>query len=80
EQARKDYDAFEFHRIYQAVHNFCVVDLSNFYLDVLKDRLYVERAGSATRRAAQSAMFLMLDGITRLLAPILAFTSDEIWR
>ncbi|HAH79209.1 MAG TPA: hypothetical protein DCL64_06810, partial [Ruminococcaceae bacterium] len=61
-------------------HNFCVVDLSNFYLDVLKDRLYVERAGSATRRAAQSAMFLMLDGITRLLAPILAFTSDEIWR
>ncbi len=80
EQARRDYENFEFHLVYHAVHNFCVVDLSNFYLDVLKDRLYVEKAGSGTRRAAQSAMFRILDGITRLLAPILAFTSDEIWK
>ena len=74
------YRTFDFHIAYHAIHNFCVVDMSNFYLDVLKDRLYVEKAESESRRAAQSAMFLILDGLTRLLAPILAFTSDEIWR
>ena len=79
EQADEGYRTFEFHNAYHAVHNFCVVDLSNFYLDVMKDRLYVERASSATRRAAQTVMFLILDGMTRLISPILAFTSDEIW-
>lgn len=74
------YNAYVFHVAYHAIHNFCVVDMSNFYLDVLKDRLYVEKADSKTRRAAQTAMYLILDGMTRLLAPILAFTSDEIWR
>ena len=80
EQAKKGYETYEFHEAYHAIHNFCVVDMSNFYLDVLKDRLYVEKADSATRRAAQTAMFLILDGMTRLISPILAFTSDEIWR
>ena len=80
EQAKHGYETYEFHDAYHAIHNFCVVDMSNFYLDVLKDRLYVEKADSATRRAAQSAMYLILDGMTRLISPILAFTSDEIWR
>ncbi|NLJ31969.1 MAG: isoleucine--tRNA ligase [Clostridiales bacterium] len=74
------YESFEFHNAYHAIHNFCVVDMSNFYLDVLKDRLYVEKAASESRRAAQTAMYLILDGMTRLVSPILAFTSDEIWR
>lgn len=73
------YKTFEFHAVYHAIHNFCVVDMSNFYLDVLKDRLYEEKAESEQRRAAQTAIFLILDGMTRLLAPVLAFTSDEIW-
>lgn len=73
------YKAFEFHVAYHAIHNFCVVDMSNFYLDVLKDRLYVEKADCKERRAAQTAMFQILSGLTRLIAPILGFTSDEIW-
>ncbi len=73
------YESFEYHNAYHAIHNFCVVDMSNFYLDVLKDRLYVEKAKSESRRAAQTAMYLILNGMTRLISPILAFTSDEIW-
>ena len=73
------YDRFEFHQVYHSVHNFCVVDMSNFYLDVLKDRLYTEKADSPARRAAQTAMYLILDALTRMLAPILAYTADEIW-
>ena len=73
------YDRFEFHQVYHAIHNFCVVDMSNFYLDVLKDRLYTEKADSTARRAAQTSMFMILDALTRMLAPILAYTSDEIW-
>ncbi len=76
----KGYESFEFHESCHAIHNFCVVDMSSFYLDVLKDRLYVEKPESETRRAAQTAMFLILDGMARLVTPILAFTSDEIWR
>lgn len=75
----KAYKTFEFHVAYHAIHNFCVVDMSNFYLDVLKDRLYVEKANCKERRAAQTAMFQILSGLTRLIAPILGFTSDEIW-
>ncbi len=73
------YDRLEFHIVYHALHNFCVVDMSNFYLDVIKDRLYVEAAGSKARRSAQTTMHLILSALTRLLAPILAFTADEIW-
>ncbi|MDD4698707.1 MAG: isoleucine--tRNA ligase [Oscillospiraceae bacterium] len=74
------YDNFEYHLIFHAVHNFCVVDMSNFYLDALKDRLYVAKTDSATRRAAQSTIYKILDTLTRLIAPILAFTGDEIWK
>lgn len=79
DKMRKAYDNFEFHQAYHAVHNFCVVDMSNFYLDVIKDRLYVEKADSKKRRAAQTAMYIILDTMTRLIAPILAYTADEIW-
>ena len=75
--ARTAYDKYEFHGVYRAVYNFCVVDMSNFYLDIIKDRLYC--GGEAERRSAQTALYYILDGMTRLIAPILAFTSDEIW-
>jgi len=78
-KAKDGYDRYEFHQIYHAVHNFCVVDMSNFYLDVLKDRLYVEKKDSVTRRAAQTVIYTVLDTITRLVSPILAFTAEEIW-
>jgi len=60
--------------------NFCIVDLSNFYLDVLKSRLYTEKPDSLERRSAQSAMYLILDAMVKLLAPVLAYTSEEIWK
>ncbi len=73
------YDTFEFHAIYHGVHNFCNVDLSAFYLDVLKDRLYTCKADSRERRAAQTAIYHILDRLVRLMAPILSFTADEAW-
>ena len=79
-ECRDAYDHYEYHLIFHAVHNFCVLDLSNFYLDVVKDRLYVEKAQSATRRAAQTTIYRVLDTLDRLIAPILAFTSEEIWQ
>lgn len=78
-KVREGYDTFEFHQVYHAIHNFCVVDMSNFYLDVIKDRLYAEKADSAARRAAQTTIYRILDAMTRMIAPILAYTSDEIW-
>ncbi len=77
---REAYENFEYHIIFHAIHNFCVIDMSNFYLDVLKDRLYVEAKDSATRRAAQTAIYKILDALCRLVSPILAFTADEIWQ
>lgn len=79
-KVREGYDSFEFHQVFHAIHNFCVVDMSNFYLDVLKDRLYTEQADSEGRRAAQTAIYIILDAMTRMVSPILAFTSDEIWQ
>lgn len=76
---KENYEKYEYHTIFHALHNFCVIDMSNFYLDVLKDRLYVERADSKTRRAAQTTMYKILDALTLLITPILAFTADEIW-
>ncbi|MDL2288066.1 isoleucine--tRNA ligase [Oscillospiraceae bacterium OttesenSCG-928-F05] len=78
-RVRKYYDSYEFHMIYHAVHNFCVTDMSNFYLDIIKDRLYCEARDGLKRRSAQTAMHSILDGIVRMLAPILPFTMDEIW-
>lgn len=77
--AREGYESFDFHKVYHAVYNFCVVDLSNFYLDVVKDRLYINQPGSVLRRAAQTVMFRILVDLTKVVAPILAFTSQEIW-
>jgi len=73
------YERYEFHVLFHALHNFCAVDLSAFYLDVLKDRVYTSAAASPERRAAQTTMFLLLEGITRLMAPVLSFTADEVW-
>jgi isoleucyl-tRNA synthetase len=74
------YDRFEFHHIYQKVHNFCVIDLGGFYLDVIKDRLYTTRTASLARRSAQTAMQHIAEAMVRWLAPILSFTADEIWQ
>ena len=79
EKCAKAYDDYEFLVITHAVNDFCVVDMSNFYLDIIKDRLYCEEKDGAKRRSAQTALWLILDTITKLFAPILAFTSDEIW-
>ncbi len=78
-KARGAYESFEFYTIYHALNNFCTVDLSAFYHDVLKDRLYTSPAKSKPRRAAQTAMFTVLETMVRLMAPILAFTAEEIW-
>jgi isoleucyl-tRNA synthetase len=76
-QAYRDY---AFHLIYQKVHNFCVVDLGGFYLDILKDRLYTTPAEGRARRSAQTAMWHIAEAMVRWLAPILSFTAEEIWR
>ncbi len=73
------YETYEFHRAYQLLHNFCVVELGGFYLDVLKDRLYTTGADSHPRRSAQSAMYYISESMVRLMAPILSFTAEEIW-
>ena len=70
---------YDFNGVYRSIHSFCVVFLSNVYLDILKNRLYVEKADSHLRRSAQTAIYLILSSVTRLLAPILCFTSEEIW-
>jgi isoleucyl-tRNA synthetase len=74
------YRSYDFHLIYQKVHNFCVVDLGGFYLDVIKDRLYTTPAKGLPRRSAQTAMQHVLEAMVRWLAPILSFTAEEIWR
>ncbi len=76
----KGYDDYEFHVVLHAIHNFCVVDMSNFYLDVIKDRLYCEEKNGELRRSAQTAMYEILDALVRMIAPILCFTADEIWQ
>ena len=78
-RVQKSYDDYDFHVLYHAVHNFCSVEMSAFYLDVLKDRLYTAPAKGAERRSAQTAMHAILDTLTRLMAPVLSFTAEEIW-
>jgi isoleucyl-tRNA synthetase len=73
------YESFEFHKVYYTIHNFCVVDLSAFYLDVLKDRLYCEKPDSRLRRSAQTVLYEILIALTKLFAPVLPFTTEEIW-
>jgi isoleucyl-tRNA synthetase len=73
------YEAFEFHRVYQAVNEFAIVDLSAFYLDVLKDRMYTFAPSSHARRSAQTVLWQITEALVRLVAPILTFTADEVW-
>jgi isoleucyl-tRNA synthetase len=73
------YEAFEFHRVYHAVNEFAIVDLSSFYLDVLKDRMYTFAPTSQARRSAQTVLWQITEALVRLVAPILSFTADEVW-
>src|SRR5258708_22149916 len=79
DQVRKWYEKFEFHRIYHQVNEFCTVDLSNVYFDVLKDRLYTSAPASSARRSAQTAVSRIGEALARLVAPIMSFTADDIW-
>ena len=78
-QIEDAYESYQFHQIYQRLHQFCVVDMGSFYLDILKDRLYTTKASSKARLSAQTAMQHILESLVRNLAPILSFTSEEIW-
>jgi isoleucyl-tRNA synthetase len=80
EKIRHAYERYEYHTIYHALYQFCTVELSALYLDILKDRLYTSPARSQERRSAQTAMYLLLDAMARLMAPILPFTAEEIWQ
>ncbi len=80
EKIQKAYEDFEFHIVYHTLHNFCVVDLSSFYLDIVKDRLYTSSPESIKRRSAQTAMNEILEVLVRLMAPVLSFTADEVWQ
>jgi isoleucyl-tRNA synthetase len=80
QQVLRAYEAYDYGTIFQALNGFATVDLSSFYADVSKDRLYTFAARSRERRAAQTAIYVMADGLTRLMAPILSFTADELWR
>ena len=79
-QCRKAYENYEFHVVSHAINDFCVVELSSFYLDIIKDRLYCEEQNGLRRRSAQTALYRIVDALAKLFAPILAFTCDEIWQ
>jgi len=79
-RCRQWYEDFEFHRVYHALHDFCVVDLSAFYFDILKDRLYTFAPRNPGRRSAQTAVYRIADALVRLIAPLLVFTAEEVWR
>ena len=76
-QAYRDY---QFHLIYQKIHNFCVVDMGGFYLDVIKDRQYTTQMNGLPRRSCQTAMYHIVEAMSRWLAPVLSFTADEVWQ
>jgi isoleucyl-tRNA synthetase len=78
-KCREWYATYDFHRVYHALHDYCVVDLSAFYFDVLKDRLYTKAAKNGSRRSAQTAIWKITSALVRLAAPILVFTSEEVW-
>ena len=80
QECKRAYNVYEFHMVSHAINDFCVVELSSFYLDILKDRLYCEEKNGLRRRSAQTALFLILDAMAKVFAPILAFTCDEIWQ
>ena len=77
---REGYDNYEFHSIYHSVNNFCTTDMSKLYVDITKDRVYTEKKNGKLRRSAQTVMWLTLSSLTRLIAPIISFTAEEIWQ
>jgi isoleucyl-tRNA synthetase len=77
---RDAYDSYAFHRVYQLVHNFCAVEMGSFYLDIIKDRQYTTQTDSLARRSAQTAMYHIVEALTRWLMPILSFTAEDIWQ
>jgi isoleucyl-tRNA synthetase len=79
-KVRRAYEEFEFHAIYHALNNFCSVDLSAVYLDILKDRLYTFRPDSLLRRGSQTVLYEMIVAMAKMMAPVLSFTAEEIWR
>ncbi|MDD5137053.1 MAG: isoleucine--tRNA ligase, partial [Candidatus Omnitrophica bacterium] len=78
-ESEKNYDAFEFHKVYRDIYGFCVYEISSVYLDILKDRMYTFKADSRERRSGQTAMYELLAGLLKIMAPILAITTDEAW-
>lgn len=80
EEILRSYDKYQFHQIYQKLHNFCVIDMGGFYLDIIKDRQYTTKRDSKARRSAQTALCYVVDAFVRWIAPILSFTADEIWQ
>ena len=80
EDCSNAYDGYDFKKAYQEINQFCVVDMSNFYLDIIKDRLYTEKLNSIERRAAQTTMYEILQALVRILAPMTCFTAEEIWK
>lgn len=79
-ECTKSYDAYDFNKAYQAINTFCVLDMSNFYLDIIKDRLYTARPESTERRAAQTTMYEILQALVKIIAPMASFTAEEIWK
>ena len=76
----KDYDEYNFNNCYHDINQFCVVDMSSLYLDIIKDRLYTEKADSTLRRAAQTTMYYILDALVKILTPMISFTAEEVWK
>jgi len=79
-RVNENYDKFEFHSLYHEIHNFCAIDLSSFYMDIIKDRLYTAFANSVERRAAQTVLHQIINDLVKLIAPVLSFTAEEIWQ
>lgn len=79
-KVKNGYESFEFYEVYHAIQKFCIVDMSNFYLDVLKDRLYVEKSEGIERRTAQTTIYIILNALVKMIAPIISYTSEEIWK
>ena len=79
-ECTKNYDKYDFHIVYHDINQFCVTDMSNFYLDIIKDRLYSSKANSIERRAAQTTMYEILNTLVKMLAPLLCYTAEEIWK
>ena len=80
DECTKAYDSYDFKKAYQAINTFCVIDMSNFYLDIIKDRLYTAKPNSVERRSAQTTMYEILNSLVKILAPMTCFTAEEIWK